>query len=81
MVGTVLIAINHGQAIIAGQITRENVFQMVLTLIVPYVVSTVSSVATRHELRQLPQVRRTNFRIHRPYREPELAAVGEKFDA
>ena len=35
MVGTVLIAINHGHAIIAGQITQKRIFQMSLTLIVP----------------------------------------------
>ena len=49
MVGTLLIAINHGHAIIAGQITQERIFQMFLTVIVPYIVSTASSVATRHE--------------------------------
>jgi hypothetical protein len=50
MVGTVLIAINHGNAIITGTVTPERVAQMLLTVVVPYVVSTVSSVATRNEL-------------------------------
>ena len=80
MVGTLLIAINHGHAIIAGQITRERIFQMFLTVIVPYVVSTASSVATRHELSQVSPVGGANFRIHRRHRERELVAVGEKCD-
>ena len=49
IVGVVLIAVNHGPAIISGQITRARIIQMCLTVIVPYVVSTVSSVATRNE--------------------------------
>lgn len=51
IVGVVLIAINHGAAIISGQVTRTRVFQMCLTVLVPYIVSTVSSVSTRRELR------------------------------
>ena len=77
MVGTLLVAINHGQAIIAGQITQERIFQMLLTVAVPYMVSTASSVATRHELRQESPIRGT-LRIDRRYGEPELVAVGEK---
>ena len=50
IVGTVLVAINHGQAIVAGTLTRARWLQMCLTVLVPYVVSTVSSVATRREL-------------------------------
>src|SRR5262249_13963837 len=81
MVGTVLIAINHGHAVIAGQITQERIFQMFLTVIIPYIVSTVSSVATRHELRQVRPVGRKNLRIHRGYGARELVAVAEKCDA
>ena len=54
IVGTVLVAINHGPAILAGAFTRERVFQILLTYMVPYTVSTVSSVATRHEMRPTP---------------------------
>jgi hypothetical protein len=50
VVGTVLIAINHGKAIIAGEVTSSRVWQMCLTILVPYVVSTVSSIATRREI-------------------------------
>ena len=49
-VGSLLIAINHGPAILSGHLTRERVFQIVLTLVVPYLVSTASSVSTRNEL-------------------------------
>ena len=51
IVGALLIAINHGAAIISGQVTRTRIFQMCLTVLVPYIVSTVSSVSTRRELR------------------------------
>ena len=44
IVGFVLIAVNYSSAIISGQITRARVIQMCLTVLVPYVVSTVSSV-------------------------------------
>jgi hypothetical protein len=50
LVGTVLVAINHGPALFAGEFTRARVAQICLTILVPYVVSTVSSVATRREL-------------------------------
>ena len=51
IVGTILIAINHGPAILSGQVTHARIFQMCLTVLVPYTVSTVSSVSTRRELR------------------------------
>jgi hypothetical protein len=50
LVGFVLIAINHGSAIISGQLTRARFVQMCLTVLVPYMVSTISSVSTRREL-------------------------------
>ena len=46
IVGTVLILINHGDAILQGDMDRERALRMCLTVIVPYVVSTVSSVST-----------------------------------
>jgi len=52
VVGSVLIAINHGDAILRGDIDRGRVAKMLLTLAVPYIVSTVSSVSTRRELGQ-----------------------------
>ena len=53
VVGVALIAINHGPAILRGEVTRARVIQMCLTILVPYFVSTVSSVSTRRELGQL----------------------------
>lgn len=50
IVGTVLLVINHGPAMFAGQLTGERILQILLTFLVPYTVSTISSVATRHEI-------------------------------
>ena len=76
VVGTLLIAINHGHAIIAGQMTRERVFQILLTVIVPYMVSTASSVSTRNELRQISRIPAPPA-IDRLFGERELVAIGE----
>ncbi len=54
IVGTILGAINHGPALLAGQLSSERFFQIFLTFLVPYTVSTLSSVATRQELRCAP---------------------------
>jgi hypothetical protein len=45
IVGPVLILINHGAAILRGELSLGRVSQMCLTLLVPYCVSTSSSVA------------------------------------
>lgn len=45
VVGTILTAINHGDAILAGQLTAERLVRIALTFLVPYAVSTTSSVA------------------------------------
>jgi hypothetical protein len=45
IVGAVLISINHGDAIVRGDVTMGRIIQIGLTLLVPYCVSTVSSVA------------------------------------
>ena len=45
VVGSVLIAINHGDALLRGDIDGERIVKMLLTPLVPYVVSTLSSVA------------------------------------
>ena len=50
IVGTVLLVINHGPAILAGELTGGRVLQILLTFLVPYTVSTISSVSTRHEI-------------------------------
>lgn len=56
IVGAILITINHGDAILRGQVTTGRVLKMGLTVIVPYVVSTLSSVgALRSKLRNGPR--------------------------
>jgi len=44
VVGAVLIGINHGGAIWSGDVDASSVVRMGLTVMVPYVVSTLSSV-------------------------------------
>ena len=44
-VGSVLIAINHGDAILDGDFSVGRVLRMILTVIVPYCVSTASAVS------------------------------------
>ncbi len=45
VVGSVLITINHGDAIVAGEVSLGRFFRMGLTVLVPYCVSTYSSVS------------------------------------
>ena len=48
VVGTLLVVINHGDALLAGAIDIQGLFRVLLNYFVPYAVSTVSSVgATR----------------------------------
>jgi len=44
VVGTILALINHGAEILQGTLTKGNIYQMALTYLVPYSVSTYSSV-------------------------------------
>lgn len=44
IVGTLLILINHGPALLDGDISAMRILQMMLTYLVPYGVSTYSSV-------------------------------------
>ena len=52
VVGSLLIVINHGNAIIDGSVDSVRVIQMMLTLLVPYCVSTASSVGAIIDHRQ-----------------------------
>ena len=45
IVGGVLVAINHGDALLRGDIDGVRLFKIMLTPFVPYVVSTLSSVS------------------------------------
>ena len=49
VVGIILIAINHGPALLAGKVDAGRALQMGLTVLVPYTVSTVSSVLAMRE--------------------------------
>jgi len=61
-VGAILILINHGDALFRGDIDSVRIFKMCLTPLVPFMVSTMSSVgAIRNAERQASGA---NKRIH-----------------
>lgn len=45
VVGAVLVGINHGDALVEGEVTTGRLLKIGLTVLVPYCVSTLSSVA------------------------------------
>ena len=49
-VGAVLITINHGDAILRGDFPPARLFRLDLTMLVPCVVSTLSSVGAMREI-------------------------------
>jgi len=51
VVGALLITINHGDAILRGDVDRARLLKMALTLLVPYCVSTYSSVGAMRAMR------------------------------
>lgn len=51
-VGTLLMVINHGDVILTGQIETIRLFKIILTFLVPYTVSTMSSVSTILSMRR-----------------------------
>ncbi len=52
VVGTILVAINHGDALLQGDIDGTRLLKIFLTPLVPYLVSTLSSVsAIRQQVR------------------------------
>ena len=50
IVGTLLVAINHGDTIIRGEVETQQIAKMMLTFLVPYTVSTLSSVGAMREM-------------------------------
>lgn len=55
VVGVILIGINHADALLAGELDAVRLVKIGLTLLVPYAVSTLSSVASlRDEHRRSP---------------------------
>ena len=49
IVGLILITINYGDVILRGELSSGRLFKMALTMVVPYVVSTLSSVGALRE--------------------------------
>ena len=56
VVGAILITINHGDALLAGHVSAERWWKMGLTVLVPYTVSTLSSVGALRSVAQ-PETR------------------------
>jgi len=54
VVGAILIAINHGSTILAGDVPADRLVRMALTVLVPYVVSTLSSVQALRGASRVP---------------------------
>ena len=52
VVGTVLIAINHGDALLRGEVDGVRLLRIALTVLVPYCVSTYASVGAIREQRR-----------------------------
>ncbi len=51
VVGPILVFINHGDAIIAGTMSSTDWLKSALTMVVPYTVSTLSSISAYHSCR------------------------------
>lgn len=52
VVGAILIAINHGDALVRGELGEGRLLKMLLTVMVPYCVSTSSSVGAIRRLEE-----------------------------
>ena len=50
VVGAILIAINHADALLEGEVDGTRLLKMALTVLVPYLVSTLSSVGAIREM-------------------------------
>jgi len=50
IVGSVLVGINHGDAILRGDVDGRRLLRIALTILVPYLVSTFSSAGAIREL-------------------------------
>jgi len=60
VVGAILIAINHGAAIFRGDVAPLSLVEMGLTVLVPYFVSTFSSVGAIREMRRADRLTSAN---------------------
>jgi hypothetical protein len=57
LVGALLISINHGDALLRGDVDAARLLKMGLTLLVPYCVSTYSSVGALRGVRTQGEVK------------------------
>lgn len=55
VVGAILIMINQGDAILRGEVSAGRAWRMGLTVLVPYVVSTLSSVGAMRCVQKKPE--------------------------
>lgn len=55
IVGSILIAINHGDAILQGDVSTARMARMGLTVLVPYCVSVISSISAIRRLGHRPE--------------------------
>jgi hypothetical protein len=62
-VGLLLIAINHGDAIVRRDVSVGRVFRMIFTMMVPYGVSTATSVGALRELNRLKPLETDRLRV------------------
>ena len=58
IVGLILVLINHFDALVSGEMGYTRLLQIALTMVIPYIVSTVSSVITIQELENLNRLPR-----------------------
>ncbi|MEX0917442.1 MAG: nitrate/nitrite transporter NrtS [Candidatus Paceibacterota bacterium] len=65
VVGTILALINHYDSLFSGTLTAVNIFQILLTYLVPYVVATLgSAIHARYlELQDLQESEKSERRI------------------
>lgn len=64
VVGAILIGINHGDAILRGDFPPARLFRMGLTMLVPYVVSTLSSVGAMRDIGNAPSSSSISTRLN-----------------
>ena len=60
VVGLILISVNHLDAILKGQVSAGRIFKMALTILVPYVVSTLSSVGALRDRKSATSGKQTS---------------------
>jgi hypothetical protein len=65
VVGAVLVAINHGDALLRGDLSSSRAIRIALTVLVPYCVSTYSSVGALRDRQRGDTAEHVNGRVTR----------------